>query len=268
MQKTIFITGASSGVGKAAAMLFQSKGWHVIATMRNPENETELTKRGNVTVLKLDVSDETQVNEAVTETLGKHTVDVVLNNAGYGLVGVLESLTDAQITRQIDTNLLGTIRVTRAFVPHFRTQSKGVFINVSSMMGLFGYPTCSVYSATKFAMDGFSESLAYEVAQFGVQVKVIAPGGIKTDFAGRSIDGGQHEAYTALEQKVMEGYNPEKVKQFATAESIAAIIYDAATDGKDQLRYIAGTDAIAHYAEREQLGAEGHYKKIKGTFSF
>lgn len=268
MQKTIFITGASSGLGKTTAKLFQSNGWHVIATMRNPENEKELTKLSNVTVMKLDVNNPTAIIETVKELLKIHTIDLVLNNAGYGLLGPLEGLHDEQITRQINTNLLGTIRVTKEFLPHFRTRKSGLFINITSMFGLIGYPTCSIYAATKFALDGFSESLAYEVAHFNIKVKIIAPGGIQTDFAGRSMDGGMHDAYKTLAEKVSEGYSEEKVSQFSTPESIAEVIFEAATDNKDQLRYIAGNDAVALYNERIQHGVEEHYLTLKKMFDF
>lgn len=267
MQKTIFITGASTGLGKATAKLFQSKGWNVIATMRNPENETELTKLENVTVLKLNVTNPTQIQDTIIEAIKLYSIDVVLNNAGYGLIGALEALTDEQINRQIETNLLGVIRLTKAFTKYFREKKNGIFINVTSMFGLVGYPTCSVYAATKFAIDGFSESLAYELAHFGVKVKTVAPGGIQTDFAGRSMESGKHEAYNQLAEKVSEGYSEERVGQFSTAESIAYVIYEAATDNKDQLRYIAGKNAILLYTEREKIGAEAQYHNILSKFN-
>lgn len=268
MQKTIFITGASAGLGKSTAKLFQSKDWNVIATMRNSESEKELTQLENVTVLKLDVTDPIQIQETVSKVIGSHSIDVVLNNAGYGLIGVLEALTDEQITRQLDTNLLGVMRVTKAFTSYFREKKSGMFINITSSFGLLGYPTCSVYSATKFAIDGFSESLAYDLAHFGVKVKTIAPGGMQTDFAGRSLDGGQHEAYQKLVAKVREGYSTERISQFATAEHVASVIYEAATNNKEQLRYIAGKDAISLYAEREKIGAEAQYRKIQEMFAY
>lgn len=265
---TIFITGASAGLGKAAAKLFHSKGWRVIATMRDIQRETELITLPNVAVLPLDVTNASQIEMIVKKAIEYYKVDVVLNNAGYGLIGPLEAFTDAQITRQINTNLLGVLRVTKAFIPYFRAQKKGAFINVSSMFGLMGYPTCSVYSATKWAIEGFSESLAYDLAHFGVKVKIIAPGGIQTDFAGKSLDGAQHEAYSKLVAKVSEGYSEEKVSQYSTAESIAEIIYTAATDGIDQLRYVAGKDAVALYEERVTIGAEAQYTKVQEMFKY
>lgn len=268
MQKTIFITGASTGLGKATAQLFQSNGWNVIATMRNPEQETTLTQLQNVTVLKLDVTNPAEIEETIQNVIENYNVDVVLNNAGYGLVGPLEALNDDQIIRQINTNLLGVIRVTKAFTPSFREKKNGMFINVTSMFGLIGYATCSVYAATKFAIDGFSESLAYELAHFGVGVKVIAPGGIQTDFAGRSMDGSTHESYQKLIDKVSEGYSAERVSQFSTPAHIASVIYEAATDGKNQLRYVAGADAIALFDEKIKMGPEAHYKKMKKMFVY
>ncbi|WBV56662.1 SDR family oxidoreductase [Chryseobacterium daecheongense] len=268
MQKTIFITGASSGLGKATAQLFQSQGWNVIATMRNPENETELTALENVSVIGLDVTNKEQLESTIAKVLSETEIHVVVNNAGYGLVGPLEAFTDEQIKKQIETNLMGVIRITKTFTPYFRERKEGVLINITSSFGLMGFPTCSIYSATKFAVDGFSESMGYELAQFGVQVKVVAPGGIQTDFAGRSLDGAQHSAYRQLTEKVQEGYSPDQVSNYSKPEDIAHVIYEAATDGKDQLRYVAGKDANALYNDRNSIGVENHVHKIKSGFLF
>src|SRR5690606_33311281 len=172
------------------------------------------------------------------------------------------------ILSQVHTNLIGVINVTRAFVPHFRERKSGTFINITSTFGLLGYPTCSIYNATKFAVDGFSEGLAYELAQFGIKVKVVAPGGMQTDFAGRSMQGAMHEAYQKLVDKVSEGYSEEQLANYTKPEVVAEIIYSAATDEKSQLRYVAGNDANALYDERLQLTPEGQFKKIKTEFTF
>ena len=268
MQKTIFITGASSGLGKATAKFFQAKGWHVIATMRKPEKENELKALANITVLELDVMDTTKIQNTVSEILKYHSVDVVLNNAGYGLIGPLEAFSDEQILAQVQTNVFGVIGITRAFIPYFRERKSGTFINITSTFGLLGYPTCSIYNATKFAVDGFSEGLAYELAQFGIKVKVVAPGGMQTDFAGRSMQGGMHDSYSQLVAKVSEGYSEERIADYTKAEDVARIIYDAATDGKAQLRYIAGNDANGLYKERLELTPEGQFQKIRAQFLF
>lgn len=266
MKKTIFITGASSGLGKAAAKLFQERGWNVIATMRKPENETELTRLENVKVIKLDVTNSEEIKETINQVLSTENVDVVLNNAGYGLIGPLESFNEEQITNQLQTNLFGVIHVTRAFVPYFRKRKSGTFLNITSTFGLLGYPTCSIYNASKFAVDGFSEGLAYELAQFGIKVKVIAPGGMQTDFAGRSLQGGLHEAYQDLIAKVSEGYSEEQIANYTKAETVAQIIYDAATDETNQLRYIAGNDANALYNERLTTTPENQFQKMRSQF--
>lgn len=268
MQKTIFITGASSGLGKVTAKLFQQQGWNVIATMRNPEKETELNQLENITLLELDVTNPAQIRETIAQLLIKQDVDVVLNNAGYGLIGPLEALSDDQITEQILTNLFGVINVSRAFLSYFRERKSGIFINVTSSFGLLSFPTCSIYSAGKFGVDGFSEGLSYELAQFGIKVKVVAPGGMQTDFAGRSLQGGTHDAYQQLVAKVSEGYSAEQIANYTKAEEVAQVIFNAATDGKEQLRYVAGKDAIALYAERLQNGPEAQVQKIKSQFLF
>lgn len=268
MQKTIFITGASSGLGKATAILFQNQGWRVIATMRNPEKETVLNTLKDVILLPLDVSNADQINTTIENITNNYPVDVVFNNAGYGLIGALEALSDEQIFRQIETNLLGVIRVSKAFTAHFREKKAGIFLNVTSTFGLLGFPTCSIYSATKFAVDGFSESLAYELAQFGIQVKVIAPGGMQTDFAVRSMETGQHDAYKQLTAEVSKGYSAEKLANYTNVQDVAKIVFEAATDNKNQLRYIAGDDAVALYDERINSGAETQFKNIKAMFTF
>lgn len=250
--KTIFITGASTGLGKAAAILFHQKGWKVIATMRQPEKATELSRLENVTLLPLDVTNPAQINTTVQQAI-QQGVDVVFNNAGYGLVGAMEAINDEQLVKQLDTNLLGVLRVTQAFIPYFRERKSGMFITTTSMGGLFAFPFGSVYHATKFALEGWSESLSFEMALFNISVKTVAPGGIATDFMSRSIDAPSHPAYDEASQKLWAVFNPET---FATAEQIAAVVYEAATDGKNQVRYVAGEDAKSLYARHLELGNE------------
>lgn len=259
MQKTIFITGASSGLGKATAKLFQSKGWNVIATMRNPEKETELTKLENVTLLKLDVTNPEQIQETVNTVTENYDIDVVLNNAGYGLVGALEAISDAQIVRQLNTNLLGVIRVTKAFIPYFRAHKKGLFLTTTSIGGLLTFPLDSLYHATKWALEGWSEGLSYELGLHNIGIKTIAPGGIKTEFAGTSLDVATHPAYEDGLQKLFDLMNPSN---FEPAEWIADVIYEAATDGKKQLRYVAGEFANQLYTRRLEIGAEAAIQEM------
>ncbi len=254
MQKTIFITGASTGLGKATAILFQSKGWKVIATMRNPEKETELSGLENVTLLPLDVTNVAQIQSTVKEAIAQG-VDVVFNNAGYGLIGPLEALTDEQIVKQLNTNLLGVIRVTQAFIPYFRAKKNGLFITTTSIGGLVAFPLGSTYHATKWALEGWSESMAFELSSFGVAIKTVSPGGIDTDFSGRSLDLASGAEYEQMIQSMMASFGA-MMQQASSAAQIAEVVYEAATDGSNRLRYVAGEDARALYAQRLEQGDE------------
>ncbi len=265
--RTIFITGSSSGLGGAAARLFASRGWKVIATMRNPQKETGLAKLPGVVLLPLDITDRQQVETAVASALSEGEVDVVFNNAGYGMSGPLEGLTDEQMMRMVYTNLMGPIRTTKAFIPHFRQKRAGLFINTTSVGGVITVPFNSLYHATKWALEGWSESMAFELGQLGIGMKIVEPGGMRTDFFTRSLDVGRHPAYDALVDKVMGAItDPKQMETYSSPETIAEVVYEAATDGKDQLRYVAGADAVATVAARRQLGDEAFRKAIGQQF--
>lgn len=258
--KTIFITGASTGLGKATAKLFAAKGWKVIATMRKPANEQELNLLENVTLLPLDVTDLTQVTATAEKAIAMGNIDIVFNNAGYGLLGPLEGTSDAQLVRQLNTNLLGVIRVTQAFIPHFRAKQGGLFITTTSIGGLITFPFSSVYHATKWALEGWSESMAFELKKIGVRIKTVSPGGIKTDFLNRSADMASHPAYQAWIDKMFAQLDGD---HWTEVEKIADVVYEAATDDKDQLRYQAGEDAKAMYEQRLKLGEEAFRKQME-----
>lgn len=260
--KTIFITGTSTGLGKAAAKLFAAKGWNVIATMRHPEKEEELNQLDNVSLLQLDVTDPEQIRLAVEAACSKGKIDVVFNNAGYGLMGPLEATSVDSILNQINTNLIGPIRITKEFIPHFRANNGGLFITTTSMGGLVTFPFSSIYHAAKWGMEGFSESMSFELAQFGIRVKTVLPGGIATDFTGRSLDLNQHEAYENDFGKMLKVLSGDGGFEFSTADAIAEVVYEAATDDKDQLRYIAGADAKQLYENRLEKGAETFRKEM------
>jgi NAD(P)-dependent dehydrogenase (short-subunit alcohol dehydrogenase family) len=261
---TIFITGASTGLGKATAKLFAAKGWNVIATMRHPEHETELMQLPHVQLLPLDVTNPAQINTTVQRAIALHPVDVVFNNAGYGLIGALEALSDDQITQLINTNLLGVIRVTKAFIPHLREKQSGRIISTTSIGGLIAFPLYSIYHATKWAVEGWSESMSFELARYHIGIKTVSPGGIATDFTGRSLEVAPHEDYAGLLEQLLNG---QAKMQFATPEAIAEVVYEAATDQKDQLRYQAGADAIAMYAQRLVAGPEAFRQGVAAQFA-
>lgn len=255
--KTIFITGASAGLGKATAKLFQARGWRVIATMRTPEKEVGLSQLENVTLLPLDVTKEEQVNDTVQEALKLGDIDVVFNNAGYGLIGPMESYTEAQIIKQFDTNVLGVFRVARAFIPYFKTRRQGLFITTTSICGLASTPLSSVYCASKWALEGWSEGMSYDLALFNIGIKTVAPGGIKSNYMN-VMDVVEDKAYDALNARMMEGFTDGTLMKFTEADIIAEVVYEAATDGKDQLRYLAGDDAISTYNKKIAEGPEGY----------
>lgn len=255
--KSIVITGSSSGIGKATAKYFAEQGWRVAATMRKPENETELNQIEGISLYALDVTDETSIANATQQILEDFgTVDVVLNNAGYAAAGPFEAATPEQIERQFDTNVIGLMRVTQAFLPHFRANQAGLFLNVSSIGGRVTFPFISLYHGTKWAVEGFSESLSYELGELGIQVKIIEPGGVDTDFGGRSMDFCAQEGLTAYDEAVgkFQTNRANSGLVTSTPEFLAEEIFKATTDGKAQLRYLIGQDAEQTYAMREQLG--------------
>lgn len=267
MSKTIFITGASSGLGKATAKLFAARGWKVIATMRNPAKETELTKIQGIQILALDVTNPAQVKDNIAQLLQNTSVDVVFNNAGYGLGGVFEGATEQQLQQQLDTNVMGVFRVTQAFLPHFRKKKNGLFLTTTSIGGHIAFPFFAPYHATKWALEGWAESLYYELSHVGIGVKTIAPGGIKTDFDNRSLTLATHEAYAvsfSKAEKVLR--DPKRRQNDSTPEQIAEVVYTAATDGKKQLRYIAGKDAKTYYRLRRWVGYNLFMKLMSKAF--
>ena len=247
MSKTVFITGSSSGIGQATARRFQEQGWNVAATMRHPDAAGQWARQPNTVTLPLDVTDVDSIRAAVEAAISRFgAIDVVVNNAGYGLVGPFEASTAEQTERQIATNVTGLMNVTRELIPHFRQRRAGVIINVSSMGGRITFPLYSVYHATKWAVEGFSESLAYELEPFRVRVKIIEPGAIKTDFYGRSMDLMTRPGLTAYDDFASRAMSVMQ-QAGATApgpEIVAATIFKAATDGSSRLRYPVNARAI------------------------
>jgi NAD(P)-dependent dehydrogenase (short-subunit alcohol dehydrogenase family) len=248
--KTIFITGASSGIGKATAKLFQARGWKVIATMRTPEKETELTALENVIILPLDVTNDDQIQSTVQSAISLGNIDVVLNNAGHGLFGPVEAVNEQQILKQINTNFLGPLKIIQAFIPYFREKKGGLFVNTTSMAGLTGFPLSSVYNATKWALEGLSECLSIELSMFGIGVKTVSPDATKTGLF-TSADVVSHPLYDNVIQKMIGS-----IQQSGESIDIAEVIFIAATDGKDTLRYPAGGKAQQIYARRLEIGPE------------
>lgn len=258
MSKTIIITGASSGIGKATAIYFQKQGWNVIATMRSPEKETELNQLENIQLEKLDVLDLDSINQAIQNGTSKfEKIDALVNNAGYGAYGPLESFPRENIVKQFNTNVIGLMDVTKAIVPHFRENKDGVIVNISSIGGQMTFALGSLYHGTKFAVEGISESLYYEMAEIGVKVKIVEPGFIATDFGGRSFDfqAGDIEAYKPIINALMKQWqNPNNT--VSPPSLVAEVIYNAVTDDTNQLRYRAGDDANFLLDSRKKMADE------------
>lgn len=254
MTKTIFITGASSGIGKATVKFFHDKSWNVIATMRSPEKEAELKGLDNVLVTALDVTKADTITEAVSAGIERFgQIDVLLNNAGYGAYGPLEAFSMDKIERQFDTNVIGLLATTKALLPHFRANKSGTIVNISSIGGQMTFPLGTLYHGTKFAVEGLSESLHYELSPFGVKVKIVEPGMIKTDFGGRSFDFTNDESMTEYQETIGKlfaafGASGEVASE---PEVVSEVIWQSVTDGTDTLRYQAGADAVALLDKRK-----------------
>ncbi|MFV0566408.1 MAG: SDR family oxidoreductase [Flavobacteriaceae bacterium] len=271
MKKTILITGTSSGIGRTTAKYFQEKGWNVIATIRNnPEEDEALSALDNVLVTKLDVRDSQSMANTVTkgiETFGK--IDVLLNNAGYGAFGILEATPEAAIRKQFDVNVIGTLMMTKAVLPHMRYNKNGIIINLSSMAGKATFPMGSLYHGSKFAIEGLTESLRYEFEPVGIKVKLIEPGLMATNF-------GTSSAAININPELTEYQNiTDKVlSTFGSMNDVASdpilvteTIYKAATDGTNQLRYPIGTDAEGILAARKSMEDNEFSEFVKQQYS-
>jgi NADP-dependent 3-hydroxy acid dehydrogenase YdfG len=247
--KTVFITGASSGIGLETALYFYENGWNVVATMRNPEKrQTALHEKGLPDLIHLDVMNQASIQKAIEYTLNKYqTIDVLVNNAGYAIYGPFEATTPAQIQKEFDTNVTGLMAVTKTFLPIFCRQKGGVLINVASMGGRIGFPLYSVYNSTKWAVEGFSEALMYELKPLNIKVRLIEPGVIKTDFYDRSLDrvdcSNLADTYKSILERGNKSMGEAAIQRGSDPVAVAQVIYRAATDSGWQLRYIVGMDA-------------------------
>ena len=235
--------------------------------MRNPRPDDELAALDGVLVTRLDVTDTASIDSAMRAGIEKFgRIDVVVNNAGYGVSGIFESASRESIQRQFAVNVHGVLDVTQKFLPHFRENGAGMFINISSVGGRVTFPLLPLYHATKFAIEGFSESLAYELAGIGVKIKIVEPGAVDTDFGGRSMDmqftPGVNKAYDAMAAGMQAAFaNPEGRRAAAKPEEAAATIYTAATDGADTLRYVIGADAERLLAARAKM-SDAEFKEM------
>jgi NAD(P)-dependent dehydrogenase (short-subunit alcohol dehydrogenase family) len=244
MSKTVMITGSSSGIGLDTALYFAEKGWNVVATMREPDKrKTSLHGNPNIDLVHLDVTDPKSIAQTLDYSIQKFgSIDALVNNAGYALMGPFETLDKESILKQYETNVFGLMDMTRAVLPHFRERSSGTIVNITSIGGRTGIPLYSVYNSTKWAVEGFSEALYYEMLPFNIRVKIVEPGFIHTNF------------YRALDKKDIGEWGAYGEPFSATLKAmdsfpgslpivVAKTIYKAASSRSHKLRYPTGSMA-------------------------
>lgn len=241
--KTVLITGCSSGYGLATARYFYGQGWRVIATMRTPR-EGLLPPSPRLHVMALDVTKSESIAAAL-QAAGP--IDVLVNNAGIGVVGVFEATPMATVRDVFETNTFGVMAMTQAVLPQFRARRSGVIVNVTSSVTLAPMPLAAAYTASKAAIEGFTGSLAHELAAFNLRVKLVEPGYCPTtgftSNGGSRMDGLFPEAYAAFTQPIMSSF--AQVSTVTKEADVAEAVYRAATDASGQLRFPAGPDAVA-----------------------
>ena len=267
--RTILITGASSGIGRATAKHFAAEGWNVIATLRDP-SKCDLNG-DNVLVLALDVTEPASITRALDQAIARfRRIDVLVNNAGYGQYGIFEAVPPEKIQAEFDVNVFGLMNVTRAVLPHFRANGGGLVINVSSGAGLYTLPMISVYCASKFAVEGFSEALAYELASQNITVKIVEPHGGVTDTSfntraqrDNAVDPALAD-YAGFITQARSAFDSMVAARSISAEDVAWTIREAASDGSRQLRYLVGHDARNFIKAKREL-SDQEYVDFMGS---
>lgn len=270
MTKTILITGCSSGFGKATAELFLTRGWNVIATMRSPSEAFGDSDR--VLVTRLDVTDPDSISQAINagiERFGR--IDAVVNNAAIGLFSALEVTPASTIQEIFETNVFGVMAVTQMIIPHMREQGSGTIINVTSSAAITPMPLVSVYTASKTAIEGFSESLAYELSLFNIRVKIVEPGRAPaTSFAANGSErmkGLLPEAYENYAAELFESMLTPSATEYTSEQNVAEKVFAAATDESDKLRYPAGADSEMFAGLRWTNSEDEYLKRMRAIFA-
>jgi len=269
--KVTLVTGSSSGMGYETAIMLARAGIHTYASMRNLKKYktiTELASAENLPlqVVQLDVNDKKSVIEAITKIVTeKERIDVLVNNAGYGLLGSLEDVSIEEMKAQFETNFFGVIRVTQLVLPIMRKQKSGTIVNVSSVGGRIGLPVLSAYHSTKFALEGLSESMSYELESFGIRVVIIEPGVIRTNIMNSSIVAKKAQdpksPYFSLIQKVENNFKLMMENESSPPEEVAKVILGVVTSENPQLRYTVGNDAATMIQARASM-SDNQFKKM------
>jgi NAD(P)-dependent dehydrogenase (short-subunit alcohol dehydrogenase family) len=248
--KVAIVTGSTTGIGYETAIHLARNGFYTYATMRSLSKAEKITKKAKsenlpLSVIQLDVTDDISITNAIDTVINESgKVDILVNNAGYGLIGSIEDMSIEELKAQYETNVFGVFRVTKAVLPHMRKQHGGSIINISSIAGRIALPLYSAYVSSKFAIEGLSESLAYELEPFGIKVAIIEPGAIRTNFRRERASKGSSEGspYSSMMQshsKVIE----KILKHRLHPEEVAKTVIQAIENPKQKLRYIVGKDA-------------------------
>jgi NAD(P)-dependent dehydrogenase (short-subunit alcohol dehydrogenase family) len=275
-RKVAVVTGSSSGIGYATALQLARSGYFTFATMRNPEKGGDLIRAAKneelpILVEQLDVTGLDSIKDFMSRRLAVKSsgrIDVLVNNAGYALMGSLEDLSIKEIQDQLETNLLGAIRVTQQVLPVMRAQGSGIIVNISSGVGRIGFQGLSAYVATKFALEGLSESLAYEVGPFGIKVVLIEPGVVKTKAFDNMVIGQaalrKDSPYAGMLDNLNVAFKTWLDKA-STPDQVAATILQAISSQEPKLRYAVGQDVVALLEKRRTLTDEQFQEHMKNS---
>lgn len=266
MTSTVLITGCSSGFGQASAELFLARGWNVIATLRSPKPKL-FEAHDRLLVTALDVTDADSIADALAEGIARfQQIDVLVNNAGIGLFSAFEATPDDIVRQVFETNTFGVMAVTRAIIPHLRERGSGRIVNVTSSVGIAPMPLVATYTASKYAIEGFSESLAYELGNFGIRVKIVEPGlAPSTSFAANSHgrrDDLMPVAYSTYANRYLKAMQ-DYPTSYTTKADVAEAVYAAATDSEDKLRYPAGADSLMLAELRQSLPEPAFMARVR-----
>jgi short-subunit dehydrogenase len=264
------ITGCSSGIGYETALMLARNGFHTFATMRNTKKLDSLEEiikkeRLDLSIRELDVNDDTSIENTINCVKKEaNRIDVLINNAGYGLVGFFEDLTLDEIRNQFETNFFGVLNITKKIIPIMRLQKSGIIINVSSGAGQVGFPGISAYVSTKFAIEGFSESLMYELFPYGIKVVIIEPGVIKTNFFRNCIVSEHSMKKSSPYSRSLDKFqkNVELMQEHATSPiDVAKVILQVLGNNEPKQRYIVGND-VAMILEAKKNLSDIEFKKM------
>jgi short-subunit dehydrogenase len=272
-QKVAIITGSSSGVGHATALLLARNRFHTYATMRNIKKSVDIMEIVNrerlpLQVIQLDVNDDTSIRTSIEKVISeKQRIDLLVNNAGYGLVGAFEDLSVEEIKSQFETNFFGVIRLTQQVLPIMRKQKSGTIVNVSSGAGRIGFPGMSAYVSSKFALEGLSESMSYELEPFGIKIIIIEPGVIRTNFkknaimSKKSLDDSSISPYSSIIQK-MDASITSIIEHATPPEEVAKAILHVVTSNDPELRFPVGNDIIMMLETKKSMSDEDFRKMM------